>query len=78
MRNPSTAIHTPSCTYGLMISPDGEHTIGMEQIHLNTPLELTSDMAGAYIDARLDARRLLREDRQRAARKGVETKRKAH
>lgn len=38
-------------------------------------LFLTTEMAAAYIDARLAARRLLREDRQRAARKGVETRR---
>lgn len=41
-------------------------------------LDLTIDMAAAYIDQRLAARKLLREDRQRAARKGVETKRRAH
>lgn len=40
-------------------------------------LDLTTDMAAAYIDARLAARRMLREDRQRAARRGVETKRSA-
>jgi hypothetical protein len=40
-----------------------------------SPLDLTSDMAAAYIDARLAARKMLREDRQRAARKGVETRR---
>jgi hypothetical protein len=38
-------------------------------------LELTTDHIAAYIDARLAARKLLREDRQRAARKGVETRR---
>jgi hypothetical protein len=39
------------------------------------PLQLTVDHMLAYIDARLEARKLLREDRQRAARKGVETRR---
>lgn len=40
-----------------------------------TVLDLTADHIAAYIDARLAARKLLREDRQRAARKGVETRR---
>lgn len=40
-------------------------------------LELTSAMAEAYLDARLAARKLLRGDRQAAARRGVETKRSA-
>jgi hypothetical protein len=42
-----------------------------------TPLELTIDMAAAYIDARLAARKMLRDVRQDAARKGAETKRRA-
>lgn len=40
-----------------------------------SPLELTVDHIAAYIDARLAARKMLREDRHRAARKGAETRR---